>query len=88
MDKSVVNVTKDSLVTYKITVYNEGSIDGYAKEITDYLPQGLGFCSGTVKGIDYKWNAIKTDDGLPSAHYEHTVLVTKDGYEILTPRLD
>lgn len=31
---------------------------------------------------------IKTDDGLPSAHYEHTILVTKDGYEILTPRLD
>ena len=63
MDKSVVNVTKDSLVTYKITVYNEGSIDGYAKEITDYLPQGLEFCSGTVNGIDYKWNVIKTDDG-------------------------
>lgn len=31
---------------------------------------------------------IKTDDGKPSAHFEHTVLVTKDGYEILTPRLD
>lgn len=31
---------------------------------------------------------IKTDDGKPAAHYEHTVLVTKDGYEILTPRLD
>lgn len=27
---------------------------------------------------------IKTEDGLPSAHFEHTVLVTKDGYEILT----
>jgi len=31
---------------------------------------------------------VKTDDGSPAAHYEHTVLVTKDGYEILTPRLD
>ena len=31
---------------------------------------------------------IKTDDGEPAAHYEHTVLVTEDGYEILTPRLD
>ncbi len=27
---------------------------------------------------------IVTEDGLPSAHFEHTVLVTKDGYEILT----
>lgn len=31
---------------------------------------------------------IKTDDGSDAAHYEHTVLVTKDGYEILTPRLE
>lgn len=31
---------------------------------------------------------IKTMDGKPAAHYEHTVLVTKDGYEILTPRLE
>jgi methionyl aminopeptidase len=27
---------------------------------------------------------IKTQDGLPSAHFEHTVLVTDDGYVILT----
>ena len=27
---------------------------------------------------------IKTEDGLPSAHFEHTILVTKDGYVILT----
>ena len=32
---------------------------------------------------DDDWT-IKTDDGLPSAHFEHTVLVTKDGYVILT----
>ena len=27
---------------------------------------------------------VKTLDGMPSCHYENTVLVTKDGYEILT----
>jgi len=27
---------------------------------------------------------IKTEDGFPSAHFEHTVLVTEDGYVILT----
>ena len=37
--------------------------------------------------LDDGWT-IKTLDGEPAAHYEHTVLVTKDGYEILTPRLD
>ena len=37
--------------------------------------------------MDDEWT-IKTDDGSDAAHYEHTVLVTKDGYEILTPRLE
>jgi methionyl aminopeptidase len=32
---------------------------------------------------DDDWT-IKTDDGLPAAHFEHTVLVTDTGYEILT----
>lgn len=27
---------------------------------------------------------ISTQDGSPAAHFEHTILVTKDGYEILT----
>lgn len=31
---------------------------------------------------------VRTEDGSPAAHYEHTVLVTEDGYEILTPRLE
>lgn len=37
--------------------------------------------------LDDEWTIV-TQDGAPSAHYEHTVLVTKDGYEILTPRLE
>ena len=32
---------------------------------------------------DDDWT-IKTDDGLPAAHFEHTILVTDNGYEILT----
>ena len=33
--------------------------------------------------LDDDWTII-TQDGLPSAHFEHTVVVTKDGLEILT----
>lgn len=33
--------------------------------------------------LDDDWTIV-TQDGLPSAHFEHTVLVTEDGYEILT----
>jgi len=32
---------------------------------------------------DDNWT-ISTDDEMPSAHFEHTVVVTKDGYKILT----
>lgn len=35
--------------------------------------------------LDDDWTII-TADGKSSAHFEHTVLVTKDGYEILTKR--
>ena len=35
--------------------------------------------------LDDDWTII-TADGEPSAHYEHTIVVTKDGYEILTKR--
>ena len=37
--------------------------------------------------MDDEWT-VKTIDKKRSAHFEHTILVTKDGYEILTPRLD
>lgn len=33
--------------------------------------------------LDDDWTIV-TADGKPSAHFEHTVVVTKDGYEILT----
>lgn len=35
--------------------------------------------------LDDDWTIITADD-MPSAHFEHTVVVTKDGYEILTKR--
>lgn len=35
--------------------------------------------------LDDDWTIV-TADNSPSAHFEHTVLVTKDGYEILTKR--
>lgn len=36
-----------------------------------------------VEWLDDDWTVV-TEDGSLSAHYENTVLVTKDGYEILT----
>lgn len=65
------------------------------KETGPKLREGMVICiepmlnlgTADIYMLDDEWT-IKTDDGKPAAHYEHTILVTKDGYEILTPRLD
>ncbi len=33
------------IITYTIRIYNEGQINGYAKEMADYIPAGLEFVS-------------------------------------------
>lgn len=38
----------------------------------------------SVRVLSDKWTAV-TVDGLPSAHMEHTVLITEDAPEVLTP---
>ena len=39
--------------------------------------------SPDIEILDDEWTVV-TRDGHPAAHFEHTVVVTKDGYEILT----
>ena len=43
----------------------------------------LNLGSPDIYMLDDGWT-IETDDYSPSAHFEHTVVVTKDGYKILT----
>lgn len=45
----------------------------------------LNLGSADIYILDDDWTIVTADDK-PSAHFEHTVLVTKDGYEILTKR--
>ena len=47
----------------------------------------LTFGKRDVYLLDDEWTVVTQDDS-PAAHYEHTVLVTEDGYEVLTPILD
>ena len=55
--KQSLLVNNGSKIEYTIRVYNEGKIDGYAKEITDYLPDGLKF----VKIADESSKEYTTD---------------------------
>ena len=46
---------------YSIRVYNQGDVEGYAKEITDYIPEGLKFDPEDNKGwTDEGNNVIST----------------------------
>jgi methionyl aminopeptidase len=55
--------------------------EGMVLAIEPIVNQG----SKDVKILGDKWTAVTTDKSL-SAQFEHTVLVTKDGYEIFTDR--
>jgi len=54
--KDPVIVETGDIVTYTITVYNEGDIDGYVKEIKDLLPEGTEFVSGSNINFDYAFD--------------------------------
>ena len=59
--KEPVFVKRNSVIIYTIRVYNEGNIDGYAEEVTDYLPSGLEFLPEHETNIEYEWNV--SEDG-------------------------
>ncbi len=73
-------------------VHEEPYVLNYGKKGTgELLREGMVFAlepmitegDFNVKYADDGWG-IKTKDGSLSAHFEHTVAVTKDGYKILT----
>ncbi len=53
--KEPVKVAIGDIVEYTIRVYNEAEIDGYAEEITDYLPNQLEFIVDDELNIQYGW---------------------------------
>ena len=60
--KDSIGVNAGSEIEYTLRVYNEGEILGYAKEITDYLPEGLSF----VKIADESQKLYTTDSAAGS----------------------
>lgn len=62
MDKTPIAVAKGDIVTYRLRVYNEGTLDGYATEITEDIPEGLEFIWSTKSGADLEADTTLTDD--------------------------
>ena len=59
--KDPVEVENGNIVTYTIRVYNEGTKDGYAKEIKDDLPEGLEFLPDNDTNKTYRWVMLDKD---------------------------
>lgn len=57
--KTPVDVNTTDVVTYTFRIYNEGEIDGIAKEILDDIPEGLEFIPENDLNKEYKWVMYK-----------------------------
>lgn len=75
-------------------VHEDPDVPNYGKKGTGpILKEGmtiavepmLNLGTADIYQLDDDWTIVTADD-LPSAHFEHTILVTKSGYEILTKR--
>ncbi len=72
--KTPVAVEAGDEVIYTIRVYNEGQIDGYVREITDYLPENLEFMNDEFNA-QYGWKisgdgrTVTTDITSPETEY-------------------
>ena len=53
--KTPLMVNTGDTVLYEIRIYNEGELDGYATEITDYLPNGLALKENSTINAENGW---------------------------------
>ncbi len=62
LNKDPVGVKKGDIVTYTFRIYNEGTMDGYASEITEDIPEGLQFLWSEKEGEELKADTTLSDD--------------------------
>ena len=57
--KEPLTVKRGDIITYTLRIYNEGELDGYATEITDYIPEGLALLLNYKTNFDNGWKLPK-----------------------------
>ena len=75
--KQPILVKRNSVIIYTIRVYNEGEIDGYAEQVTDYLPQELEFLPEHEINIQYEWQ-VSEDGRIVTTDYLSSAKETED----------
>ncbi len=81
LNKDPVAVKKGDIVTYTFRIYNEGTIDGYASEITEDIPEGLQFLWSEKEGDDLKADTTLTDEEKKAIEFNQKYLWGKFVYD-------
>ena len=68
----IVDVKKGDVLVYTIRIFNEGDVDGYAKEVVDNVPSGLIFDSNHPINVANKWTL--KDGKIYSTALENTLI--------------
>ena len=75
--KEPVEVENGNIITYTLGVFNEGTKDGYAKEIKDDLPEGLEFLPENETNKTYRW-VMLDKEGKETTNIEDAVSIKTD----------
>ena len=75
--KDPVEVVTGNIVTYTIRVYNEGDTDGYAKLVSDDIPDGLKYLPENDTNKEYRW-VMYDKDGKETTEVGNAEKITTD----------
>lgn len=81
LSKDQVGVKKGDIVTYTFRVYNEGTINGYAKEITEDIPEGLQFLWSEKEGDELQADTTLSDEEKEAIDFNQKYLWGKFQYD-------
>lgn len=80
-NKPPVSVKKGDIVTYTLRVYNEGTINGYAQEITEDVPEGLQFLWSEKEGEELANDTTLTAEEKEAIEFNQKYLWGKFVYD-------
>ena len=74
--KDPVHVANNNIVTYTIRVYNEGTMEAYAEEITDDIPEGLEYLPEHETNKKYEWVMVDKEGNITEKVEEAEKIIT------------
>ena len=80
--KTPVSLEIGDKVIYTLRVYNEGDIDGYASEVTDYLPPYLKYVENSEINKTYKWQISEDGRKVTTTYLSDKELSAFNGTEL------